>query len=114
MRHGPVTDGRTLPVVLFDVRIIDDAGIPTARVVGDVDIATLPQLKAGLDRLDGAETAIDLRSVDWFDPVCLGALVAANLKAQRRDARLTILASGAVEDLLAESGLDGVLELRAR
>ena len=77
-------------------------------MVGDVDLATLPRLASALDSL-GGEVTIDLRSVDFIDPVCLGALVAANLRAGRRGGSFTVVATGAVEAMLEESGLTRIL-----
>lgn len=82
-------------------------------VVGDVDLATLPRLWTALERAEGPAVAVDLTSVSWFDPVCLGALVAAAMKVRRRSGRFTVLATGATAALLSESGLDGVFEVSA-
>jgi anti-sigma B factor antagonist len=104
---GP--EGAYAAVVLFDVQVSDVHAVMVARVVGDVDLATLPQLQTALERLDGPEVAIDLRSVDWIDPICLGVLLAAALRARRRDGTLTVVAVDAVAELLAEIGLDRLI-----
>lgn len=80
-----------------------------AAVVGDVDLSNLPQLTAALDGLEDPAGVVDLRSVEYFDPVCLGALVSADLRARRRGGTVAVLATGAVRELLAESRLDRAL-----
>lgn len=102
-------------------------------VIGDVDLASLPRLAATLEDLgtgepaatapgpgrpesDAARTAVrivDLRSVDWFDPMCLGVLLSADLRARRQGASLVVRATGAVAGLLEETRLDSVLEIES-
>lgn len=97
--------------MIFDVQVLERGGWQVAAVVGDVDLATLPRLWPRVELLDGDRVAVDLMSVDWFDPVCLGVLLAAGVRARRRRARLVVVAVGAVGALLAEAGVDQVLEV---
>ncbi len=97
--------------MLFDVQTRPAGDSTTIAVVGDVDLSALPRLMAALDAVHDGPLHVDLRSVDWFDPVCLGVLLAADRKARRRGATMTVTASGAAADLLGECGLDRILEI---
>ncbi len=113
--HLPVgTATRSYAVaVLFEIQVRTEGTTQVATVIGDVDLATLPRLCSALDGLDTTRCVVDLRSVDWIDPVCLGALIAMSLRTSRSGGELTVVASGSVRDLLAESGLDRVLQVSA-
>jgi anti-anti-sigma regulatory factor len=99
--------------VLFDVQVGDRDGWQVASVVGDVDLSSLTRLLPPVGRLDGPRVAIDLTSVDFLDPVCLGVLVAAGLRARRRSARLVVVAAGDTAALLTESRIDQVVDVVA-
>ena len=81
-------------------------------VIGDVDLATLPRMAAALDGATAEAVEVDLRSVDWFDPLCLGVLIAADLRVRRRGGALVVRADGQVADMLAESRVDTVLTVQ--
>ena len=98
--------------VLFNMRTTETADGTLVTLVGDVDLATMPEVSAGLSGISG-HTTIDLSGVDYFDPVCMGVLIAADLKARRSGGRLNVTASSAVFDLLAESRLVEILEVSA-
>ncbi len=97
--------------MLFDVQVATDADATVVSVVGDVDLATLPRLAAVLDGVATSERIVDLRSVDWFDPLCLGVLLSADLRARRQGGSLVVRATGQVAELLAEARLDSVLQV---
>jgi anti-anti-sigma factor len=97
--------------MFFDVQVSQVEGIEVVSVVGDVDMSTLPALSSAVARLDGASRAINLSSVHYFDPVCLGVLVAANLRAIDQGAQLLVVAAERTRKLLERSGLAGVLEV---
>ncbi|MCO5318630.1 MAG: STAS domain-containing protein [Microthrixaceae bacterium] len=101
----------TIAGVLFDVRSHRDEGVEVVSVVGDVDLASLPQLASRLASLDGP-VRLELGSVDFFDPVCLGVLVAADLRARRHGSALEVVVSRRLGELLAETRLDEVLAVR--
>jgi len=98
--------------VLFDMQVTDHDGTEVVTVVGDVDLAGLPRLHAALESR-AERVVVDLRAVDWFDPVCLGVLLAANLRATRRGGSLTVVATAAVAEMLADTGVDQVLAVTA-
>lgn len=96
--------------MLFDVRVLRRGGWTVVSVVGDVDLATMPTLHQELTGADGDRIALDLSGVDHLDPVTFGVLVAAALRARRRDATFAVVApAGRPRELLAESRLDQAL-----
>lgn len=95
--------------MLFDATVTETDGRPTLRVVGDVDLASLPTLQSAVASLEGSGAVIDLSSVDFFDPVCLGVLLAADLRARRRGASVEVVADGNVARLMADTRLDEIL-----
>lgn len=97
--------------MLFEVRRRSEDGVDVVSVVGDVDLATMPRLVEAVSAATG-ELVIDLSGVDWFDPVCSGVLVAADLRGRRSGSPVTVVASPAVTSLLAETQLDLVLTVR--
>lgn len=94
--------------MLFEVHSRHDAATTVVSVVGDVDVATLPRFAAEIATLEG-DTTIDLTGVDWFDPICLGVLVASALKVRRAGHEIRVVASQTVGDLLEESRLNEVI-----
>lgn len=96
--------------MLFDVRTLRRGTWSVVSVVGEVDLATMPTLRQELERVGADEVALDLRGVDHLDPVALGVLVAASLRAKRRGGRFAVVcAEGRPRELLAESELDTIL-----
>ena len=80
------------------------------QVVGDVDLATIPSLRAHLDRPDGDRVGVDLGGVDLFDPLGFGVVIAASLRAARRGAQFAVVCPpGRPRELFAESGVDRIL-----
>jgi len=96
--------------VLFDVRILPVGEWDVLCVVGDLDLATMPALRQGYDRLDSKSAAVDLSGVDHIDPVTLGVLFVGALRARRNNGRFVVVCPpGPARDLLSESGVDAVL-----
>ena len=96
--------------MLFDVRTADRSGWSLATVVGDLDLATLPALRAALDQLGGARVGLDLSHVAYLDTVVLGVVLGARVGARRRGGEFVVVCpAGPARDLLTESGVDVVL-----
>ena len=95
--------------MLFDVQVSSGSDGTVVSVVGDVDLASLPRLASALERAPAPVLVVDLRSVDWFDPLCTGVLVAADLRTRRQGASLQVRATGSVAEMLAETRLDSVI-----
>jgi anti-anti-sigma factor len=99
--------------VLFDLQRRTVGETEVVSVVGDLDLASLPRLATALgdlggSRPDGAVT-LDLEGVDYMDPVCLGALVAADLRVRRAGGVMTVRAGEPILALLAETRLNRIL-----
>ncbi len=102
--------GRYGRAVLFDVRILPVGEWDVLCVVGDLDLATMPALRQGYDRLDSHSAAVDLSGVDHVDPVTLGVLFVGAMRAKRNRGRFAVVCPpGPARDLLSESGVDAVL-----
>ncbi len=98
--------------MLFDVTIGERGAWSVARVVGDVDLATMPALRSALDRTDPSAVVLDLSEVGLVDPLALGVLLSARLRSTRRRGRFVVCCpAGAVRDLFEELGLDTTFEL---
>ncbi len=96
--------------MLFDVRTVTRDGRDQVVVIGDVDLATIPSLRAQLDRTDGRQVVLDLTGVDLFDPLAFGVVIAASLRATRRGAQFAVVCpAGRPRELFAESGVDRIL-----
>jgi stage II sporulation protein AA (anti-sigma F factor antagonist) len=100
--------------VLFDVRTTSHGGWGVVRVNGEVDLATLPALSQALDRCREGSVALELGSVDLWEPVAFGVVVAAALRARRRGGRFAVVCpAGRVRDVFAESGVDRIVPVVA-
>jgi anti-sigma B factor antagonist len=96
--------------MLFDVRTVTRGTWDVVQVVGDVDLATIPSLRAHLDQVRGDRVALDLGGVDLFDPLGFGLVIAASLRARRRGAQMVVVCPpGRPRELFAESGVDRIL-----
>ncbi len=98
--------------MLFDVRTLERDGWAVIAVVGDVDLATMPALKQHAYDVGGDRVALDLSGVDHLDPLAFGIVLALQLRAGRRGARFAVICPpGRPRELLAETGLDRILEV---
>ncbi|MFC5826762.1 STAS domain-containing protein [Nonomuraea insulae] len=81
------------------------------RVVGDLDVAGAPRLRAEMEQAlaaaDPLNVVIDLTEVPFCDSVGLGVLVAALNHVQHMNGRLIlVLAPGMIRHLLTITNLD--------
>jgi anti-sigma B factor antagonist len=103
--------------MLFDARVTEHEAWSVVRVIGEVDLASMPTLRQTADRALGVgaigrigPVAVDLTDVDLLDPVCVGVLVSARLRAERAGSRFVVVCPpGRVRDLLAESLVDRIM-----
>jgi anti-anti-sigma factor len=96
--------------MLFDVRTVTHGDHEVVRVVGDVDLSTIPALRSQLDRTEGPRVALDLDGVDLFDPLAFGVVIAAAMRLRRRGADLVVVCPpGRPRELFAESGVDRIV-----
>ncbi len=87
------------------------------RIVGDLDVAGAPRVKAELDQAlntaDPVNVVIDLTEVPFCDSVGLGVLVdALNHVHARRGRLILVLAPGMISHLLTITNLDRHFETR--
>lgn len=97
--------------MFFDIQVREVDSVQVLSVVGDVDISTLPSMSSAVAGLSGPSRAINLTSVHYFDPVCLGVLVGANLRAADQGAELVVVVAERLRLLLERSGMDRVLNV---
>jgi anti-anti-sigma factor len=101
--------------VLFDVRTVPGDEGPVVRVVGDVDLSTMPSLMTQLDAAiaelaAGERVELDLRAVDLFSPLAFGVVIASAMRARRRGGELAVrCGDGRPRELFAESGVDQIV-----
>lgn len=96
--------------------IAEETGVggpgPILHVAGELDIATVPELRARLRRAQaaGAEAlVVDLSRVTFIDSTGLAALVAARAKLGAEGRLGLVVNTPFVELVLEASGLDRVL-----
>lgn len=98
--------------MLFDVMEEERRGWSVVRVIGDVDLATMPTLHAALERCDPARVALDLAGATMLDPLALGVVIGASLRSSRRGGEFVVCCpEGAARNLFSETGLDRVMRL---
>ncbi len=99
----------------FDVRIESQANQALVRIVGDLDISSVPKVKAQLSELleQGAENfLIDLTGVGHVDTTGLGFLVWVRKRATERQGKLLLAGQNAhFRKLLTLTGLATLFEL---
>ncbi len=95
--------------MLFDVTTDRLGSWSRVRVVGDVDLGSLPAVRAAFESVAGGSVVVDLTSVGVLDPQALGVLLAATLRTERRGGRFVVACPpGPARDLLVELRLDAV------
>jgi len=111
LEHGDST-ARLSP----DCRLAGDrqADRVTIRLYGQFDMTCDERFREEVEQLvtaDVMELSLDLRALTFMDSTGLRSLITIAETARRRRFELSILCSGsgAVRDLLRETGLDGVL-----
>ena len=99
--------------MLFNVQVTGEGERTVLHVLGDVDLASLPILAGHIGATQGEALEIDLSSVDHFDPLAMGALLAAKLRMRRRNGTLSIVCPpGRTRSVLEDCGLTSVLTVK--
>jgi anti-anti-sigma factor len=100
----------------FGVSIVQVNGHVSARVTGELDLATAPDLRQRLEAVIDAGTGdlkLDLAEVTFLDSSGLVVLLAARQRLHDTNRRLTVLhASRSVHRVFEVSGLLDVLDVR--
>ena len=102
--------------MLFDVRTEPHGAWVEVIVLGELDLASAPELRRELRRaiVAGPVVVVDLSAVALIDSVGLGLLVGAHRRARDAGGSLVVVApSDRLVALLADTGLDHVLDVRA-
>jgi len=85
------------------------------RCVGEIDIATVSQLRDRVTRLqvDGpARLVVDLTDVTFIDSLGLGALIGIHKRARVLQGSLVVIPSLAASRVFAATALDRVFDIR--
>jgi len=81
---------------VFEVKEHSHADTEVVSVVGEVDLATAPELRTVLDRvLDAGSSAlaVDLSETTFIDSTALGVLIGAWKRAQNEGRSMSVVAS---------------------
>ena len=98
------------PLVIGPVDVVDGARI--VRLVGELDIATGPQLAAVLDACDGTTICVDITGVTFVDSSGLAVLARAHRHAGDHEAALTVQnAAPNVRKVFEITNLDFLLDV---
>jgi stage II sporulation protein AA (anti-sigma F factor antagonist) len=85
------------------------AGDGCLRLVGELDVAGVPALRARLRQLGRKDLVLDCSGLTFIDCAGLGALVGEHRRRARADSQLTLVApSGCLTRLLELTGVDGL------
>ena len=94
----------------FVITVSADGATAAVRIVGEIDVATSPQIDEVLGQCDGATVYIDLADVTFMDSSGIAVLARAHERAARGDFELTIAnATPNVRKLFAITGLEELL-----
>ncbi len=92
--------------------VVDEGRPGVVRLVGELDVAGVPEVKARLEGLDG-HVEIDCSGLTFIDSYGLGLFVAVHRACDARGAKLMIVdPSPRVTQLLKLTGLDVALDVR--
>lgn len=111
-------DGSGAPDIGYAFRCEIERRADEVRVtpVGELDIATCPELDAHLDRLsDPAITRLilDLTLTTFIDTTAVRLILSRHLRSQSAGRSFTVVAApGQARRVLAVAGMDGLLDLR--
>jgi anti-anti-sigma factor len=99
----------------LELRTEHDSGTPRLVVSGELDLASSEELEAHLKQLESAEPdllVLDLRELEFMDSTGLRAVIAADVRARERGARLVIVrAREEVDRVFRLTRMDQHLEL---
>ena len=92
-----------------------DEGVPVITVVGEIDVATAPQLREALHRViaEGQSTVVlDLLAVTFLDSTALGVLVGGLKRCRELGGELHIVVADArIRKIFEITGLNKVFPL---
>jgi anti-sigma B factor antagonist len=96
--------------MLFDVRTLQLHGWVVVSVVGEIDLATIPELRQHCERVEGEKIVLDLSGVDHFDVLGFGVVHGLQLRVARRGGRFAVVCPpGRPRELFAATGVDSLV-----
>jgi anti-anti-sigma factor len=85
------------------------AGDGRLRLIGELDIAGVPALRACLQQMDGTHIVLDCSGLTFIDCAGLGALIGERRRRTRANSGLTLVApSRCLTRLLELTGVEGL------
>jgi anti-sigma B factor antagonist len=114
----PWTARGTFGGVQLTVDLVSAPEMPDVTVValtGEIDLATAPQLREGLQRAESSARRgllVDLRGVSFIDSTGIGELVGCHRRC-RDDGRQVVflVPDGTTRKILTVTGMDGVFDI---
>jgi anti-sigma B factor antagonist len=101
--------------VLFDVQVRDRGGWVVVALVGELDLASAPEVRTAVVRAladGGAHLVLDLSGVDFVDSLGLGVVVSALKRVRGRGGELAVVVSEErVRRPFTLTGLDSLVPL---
>jgi anti-sigma B factor antagonist len=100
----------------MNVTVASTGLVTTARLTGEIDTYTVPEVRAAFDELavaGGGTVVVDLREVTFMDSSGLGAIIGLFHRVQAAGARLQLVCGGVSLRLVRLMHLDQVMEVIA-
>ena len=97
-----------------DVSVSIGEGRTVARLQGEVDTYTVPDVRRAFDALElvtGAQVVVDLRGVTFLDSSGLGAIIGLYHRVQAAGAHLQLVSAGVTLRLIRLMNLDQVIDV---
>ena len=94
--------------VCFSAELLNGGGPTVVKLLGELDLSTVPQLEACLEGLgaDGADVRLDLSGLSFCDSSGISAMVTASKRVRKRGGHLSIVSpQPAVRSVLEITGL---------
>jgi anti-sigma B factor antagonist len=90
-------------------------GIVVVSPAGEIDLATAPELRAGLERAEATASdglVVDLRAVGFIDSTGIGELVGCHRRCRDAQSALAfVVPDGPVRKILNVTGMDAVFDM---
>jgi anti-sigma B factor antagonist len=100
--------GEIVGAVHFSAALLNGEGPTVVKLLGELDLSTVPQLEACLEGLeaDGAAVRLDLSGLSFCDSSGISAMVTASKRVRKRGGHLSIVSpQPAVRSVLEITGL---------
>lgn len=74
----------------FSLRVDENGHGPVVQIVGEIDIATAPQLRECIEGLDSRSVTLDFSAVTFLDSSGISVLIGARKRAEREGGALVL------------------------